>query len=140
MSSLNYNKKQLSSFKKKLKALEEQLDSLQEFAIQCSSHIGSFESSMAKRKNKLNVFDGFLDKVKSAVRYKQKMSDMLSGSEYSATVACIDQLQNSVASEKSKTINDIRYIEQRISELESRVSNLQYQYDTYPEEVQPNGE
>lgn len=134
--SLNYNKKQLASCRNQLRVLEEQYVVLDDFSRKCTTHINSFDESINRRKNRLLTFDEFLTTVKSASRYKQKMDDMLSGSEYSATVSAIDQLQVSISTEKRKISNDIQDLEDEIATLEVKVDNLQYQYDTYPEEVE----
>ncbi|MEE0930135.1 MAG: hypothetical protein UIM53_03975 [Acutalibacteraceae bacterium] len=108
------------------------------FQKKCTTHINSFDKSINRRKNRLLSFDEFLATVKSASRYKQKMNDMLSGSEYSATVSDIDQLQVSISTEKRKISNNIQDLEDEITALEVKVDNLQYKYDTYPEEVRTN--
>lgn len=136
LSSLNYNKNQLSTYKEDLNELKEKMCALQEFSKKCDLHVNSFDSSMVKRKKRLSVFDCLTDRVKTAARYKQKMSDMLNGSEYSSTVASIDSLQNSIAAEKRNVSNDIQYTEEQIALLEVRIAELQYEYDNYPEEVE----
>ena len=91
---------------------------------------------MTKRKSRLLNFDSLLANVKSAARYKQKMDELLTGTEYSSTVSSIDQLQNSIETEKRKIRNSIQDTEEQIAILELKVSRLQWEYNNYPEEVQ----
>lgn len=135
---LNYNKNRLFSYKAELKVLEEQYDVIQEFSTRCSLHIKSFGSSMANRKRRLSSFDSIVDRNKSAAQYKQKMSALLSGEEYSATISSIDQLQNSIAAKKRELENDMQEVERQISILESRVASLQYEYNNYVERLDNN--
>lgn len=134
LSNLNYAKFQLSSYKKEKETLEEKYKTLEEFALQCTPRINSFRESMSKRKQRLAVFDSFLSNVKIAVQYKQKMGDMLMGTEYAKAVSNIDQLQNTISLEKRKLVKNIQYLENEISVLETKVSRLQYEYNTYTEE------
>ena len=140
LSSLVYNKTKLAECRNTLKRLEEQYNVLDEFSGKCSSCINSFDLSMQKRKKKILGVDGFLGMVKSAVKYRQKMNDLLYGAEYNDTVASIDQLQNSIASERSKVRSNIRHVEEEIARLEAKIAKLQYEYDTYPEEVEISGQ
>lgn len=140
LSELNYAKRQLSSYKSKLSTLKDKLSTAETFSAECASRISSFEESMSKRKSRLLSFDVLISSVKAAAKYKEKMNNMLNGSEYSATVASIDQLQASISSEKRKIVEDIQYVEGQISYYESRVGTLQYQYNNYPEEVDDSGQ
>lgn len=135
LSELNSARSQLETYRAKLRTLEEKLAAVDAFSAQCASRIRSFEESMGRRKSRLLSFESLLSRVKAAAKYKDKMSNMLNGSEYNATVASIDHLQTSISSERRKVIEDIRYVEDQIAYYESRVESLQYQYDTYPEEV-----
>lgn len=135
---MNYNKSRLSSYRSELKDFEEQYDALQEFSDQCSLHIRSFDSSIVNRKRRLSNFDSIIDRVKSAAQYKQVMGDMLSGAEHSTTVASIDQLQSSIAAKKREIENNMQYVEQQISVLESKIASLQYEYNNYIEDEEKN--
>lgn len=134
LAALNHKKNQLADRRKELRNLEEKYTALEEFSSQCTSRIGAFDDSMARRKRKLLSFDSILGSVRSAAKYRQRMSDMLNGADYSTTVSYIDQLQNSIATEKRNTCNSIQNVEGQISSLEARVSSLQYEYNNYPEE------
>ncbi len=129
----------LNSYRTQLTALEDKLSTIETFSAECSSRISAFESSMAKRKSRLLNFESLLDCVKAAARYSQKMSDMLTGAEYTATVSSIDQLQGSISTQRKSIVADIEYAEEQIAILEAKVADLQYEYDTYPEEAVENG-
>jgi len=128
---LNNAKTQLQNFRDRLKQLENKYDILVQFGTEYNNHVRSFEESMSRRRNRLSGFDSILSKVKSALRYKEKMSDMLYGAEYSNAVAAIDNMQTSLSTEKRTVTNDISYVEGQIRTLEAKVTNLQYQYDNY---------
>lgn len=135
---LNRNRQQLESYRSKLKTLEEKYKTLYEFSNKCVSCINSFDASMLKRKRRLLSFDSLLKRVKSAVQYSEKVSELLNGYDYSETVSAIEQLQSSISAEKRKVNSDIQYVEEQIQSLEIKVADLQYEYDTYPEEVEEN--
>lgn len=138
LGSLDSARRQLNSYQWQKKELEEKYSVMCEFGRQCALHENSFRASISKRKQRLSGIDGLLHNVKSAVRYKQKMQDMLTGSEYSAAEANIDRLQMIVLSEKKRICSELQYVEQQIRMCGRRVDSLQYEYDHY-EEVNPNG-
>lgn len=131
---LNSTKTQLQNCRNRLKQLENKYDVLVQFGTEYNAHVRSFEESMSKRRSRLLGVESILSKVKSALRYKEKMGDMLYGTEYTNAVASIESMQTSLSSEKRKTTNDISYVESQIQALEAKVANLQDQYDTYVEE------
>lgn len=133
---LNYAKCQLDSFRTKLNTLKDKLSTVEMFSAQCASRIGSFEESMERRKTRLLRVDSLLASVKAAMKYREKMNDMLNGFEYTNTIAAIDQLQYSISLERRKIIENIQYVEDQISYYKSRVATLQYEYDNYSEEVE----
>ncbi len=131
---LNSAKAQLQNCRDKLKQLENKYDILVQFGTEYNAHVRSFEESMSRRRNRLSGFDSILSKVKSALCYKEKMSDMLYGTEYTNAVTAIDNMQTSLSAEKRTVSNDISYVEGQIRTLEAKVTDLQYQYDNYVEE------
>ena len=82
---INRVKDQIWKKKSELSEEEKNFVALEEFSKQCTSRINAFESSMSRRKKKLFDLDGMLNTVKMAARYKQKMTDMLTGKEYQNT-------------------------------------------------------
>lgn len=135
LTELNNAKSQLRSYRTKLSTLKDKFSTIDTFSKECTSRIKSFEGSMARRRKRLLSFDSLVSSVKAAAKYKEKMSNMLSGTDYTNTTNSIDQLQSSISTERRKVIGDIQYVEDQISYWESRVSQLQYDYDNYPEEV-----
>lgn len=85
----------------------------------------------------MTKFDGLINRVKIAARYKVKMNELLTGADYSIVVSSIDNLENSVASEKAKVRKDIQCMEEQIIALEEKVTKLQY--DNYSEEEEFDG-
>ncbi len=135
LTELNNAKSQLRSYRTKLSTLKDKLSTIDTFSKECTSRIQSFEGSMSRRRKRLLSFDSLISGVKAAAKYKEKMSTMLSGTEYTNTTNSIDQLQSSISTERRKIIGDIQYVEDQISYWESQASQLQYDYDNYSEEV-----
>ena len=139
LTELNNAKSQLRSYRTKLSTLKDKLSTIDTFSKECTSRIQSFEGSMSRRRKRLLSFDSLISSVKAAAKYKEKMSTMLTGTEFTNTTNSIDQLQSSISTERRKIIGDIQYVEDQISYWESRVSTLQYEYNNYPEEVEESG-
>lgn len=139
LAELNSVRAQLNVCRAEHQELLEKYETLEELSEKCKQQISQFEQNMAQRANRLNRVQGLAQTVKSAARYYTQMQEMLNGREYSAAVRNIDEMQNRISQMKRTVSSDICNMEGRISALEARAASLQYQYDTYPEEVQPNG-
>ena len=131
---INEAKRKLEEYQAKLRELREKLNVLESVIAKIQAKTSTFEQSMTRRKGKLNSFESLLSCVKSAIRYKEKMNSMLNGSAYRATVNSIDKLKSSTSSQRKKVIDDIKYVESKISYYKARVGKLQYEYDNYKEE------
>ncbi len=134
--SLNYAKKQLEKFENEKKDLEKKYDTICEFSIKCTSKTNSLRDSIGRRKQRLSKLDGLIQKVKTAEKYKNKMQNMLTGSDYIQVANAITELHNVISTEKRNLIQNIRYVEARIVYYKNQVGNLTYQYNTYKEDVQ----
>lgn len=132
---LNKEKEKLRQARNRLGVLEDQYETLEEFTRECRSRIQGFEESMQRRKNKLLTLDNLWSNVKSAVRYKEKMNDLLVGAEYSKASTAIVDLENSTSAKKRSIGRDIGDLEDEIQRLERSVQMLQHTYNTYPEEA-----
>ncbi len=135
LKSLNYAKKQLENFQNQKNDLEKKHDTICEFSIKCSSKTNSFRDSIARRKQRLSKLDGLIQKVKIAEKYKNNMQNMLTGSAYMEVANIITELHNVISTEKRKLKENIRYVDERIVYYKNQVDNLQYQYNTYKEDV-----
>lgn len=138
LADLNRKKEQLREAKKRLQNLEDQYEALEEFTAQCNSRIQAFDDSMLRRKNKLLRLDGILNKAKSAKRYRDRMNELLVGTDFKNASSSISNLETSTSNKKRSIRNDITNTEAEIDHLKQVVENLQYSYDTYPEEVKEN--
>lgn len=136
--SINNLKREIEQNNRILQELESKLDALIDFSNQCNLHVRTFESSMDKRKHRLFSLDNLACTVRSAFRYQAKMSDLLTGSTYQATVASIDELGASISQQKRKINQDIVDQKSYIYSLRARLSELQYEYNHYQEEVRTN--
>lgn len=136
---LNRKKQKLTDRKAYLKELEEKLETLENFSAQCADRIKAFENSMSRRKTKLLSLGDILSRVKSALHYNDKMGQLLNGREYEKTVESISSLQTSVSAKKRDIIRDIQETEKQIDQLNRDIRQLQYAYNTYPEEVENDG-
>lgn len=134
--SLNYAKKQLETFENQKKDLEKKYDVICEFSIKCTSKTNSFRDSIGRRKQRLSKLDGLIQKVKTAEGYKNKMQDMLTGSDYIQVANAITELHNVISTEKRKLIENMQYVDGRIAYYKNQVDNLKYKYNTYKEDVQ----
>ena len=132
---MNSKKTQLEALKMELQSLEEQYEVLVDFSGRCQSRVDSFSESMERRRGRLSRLDGIVGKAKSAMRYKEKMSDLLQGKEYNNATGAIDSLMTSVSNKKNSIMLDMRDTENAIARLQTEIARLQYEYDTYPEEV-----
>lgn len=137
--SINDLKNKIDQNNKVLRELEDKLDTLIDFSNRCDSHIRSFEASMTKRKQKLLQFDGLLKTVKSALKYKTKMNDLLTGSAYTTTASSIDGLQNSISIQKGKIKQDIIDQQNYIASLQTKLQQMQYEYNHFSGEVSTDG-
>lgn len=136
---LNSKKLQLEALKMELTSLEEQYEVLVDFSGRCQSRVNSFSDSMARRRGRLSRLDSIVGRAKSAMRYKEKMSDMLQGKEYNNATAAIDNLMSSVSAKKSNVMRDMSETEKAIARLKSEIATLQFEYNNYPEEVCEDG-
>lgn len=137
--SINNLKSEVDQSNKALHELEEKMETLIDFSNGCNSHIRSFEASMARRKQKLFQLNDLLNTVRSALRYKTKMNELLTGSAYTTTVSSIDELQNSISAQKRKIEQDIIDQKNYITSLEAKLQQMQYEYNNFPEEVSTDG-
>lgn len=137
--SLNYKKNLLRNARSHLSTLNEQYDTLVDLSSRCQSRTTSFTDSIAQRNSRLLRLDGFLEKVKSAKRFKERMFDLLNGNEYSSATGSIDSLVSSISAKKQTVMHAIIDTEDEIARLQADIDGLQYEYDTYPEEVCTNG-
>jgi len=119
----------LNSSRKELANLEEQVTALQEVADNCNSRIAAFSSSIERRRKKLLNFDSMLETMKSAKRYKNKMTDMLYNQEYSNTTSSIDKIENAIKDARTKLLNKINDVENQIYSLERRIDHLRAEYE-----------
>lgn len=135
LADLNKEKEKLRQARQRLSNLEDQYETLEEFTRECNDRIRAFEESMQRRKNKLLTLDNLWSKVKSAVRYKEKMNEMLVGAEFTRASTAIGDLENSTSAKKRSIRNDIGDVEAEIARLERSVEMLQNTYNTYSEEA-----
>lgn len=140
LNSLNYKKNLLRNARSRLATLNEQYDTLVDLSSRCQTRTTSFSNSIAQRNSRLLRLEGFLGQVKSAKRFKEKMFDLLNGREYSSATGSINSLVSSISAKKQTVIQNINDTEDEIARLQADVDRLQYEYDTYPEEVCTDGE
>lgn len=133
-------KTQISTAERDLKTAENNLSTLLEFASKSNAKAEAFLESVQRRKTRLSGIDGLLSRMKAAMTYRQKMNDMLTGTAYTKAKNSIDTLLDNVSRKKSELNQRIRDLDDHIAWLRSRLYQLQYEYDTYPEEETEDGE
>lgn len=137
--SINNLKRNIQHNNKILQELEQQLDALTEFGSQCDWRIRAFESSMEMRKQKLRSLDGLSGSVRAASKYQAKMNELLTGTEHQTTISSIDALMGSVGEQKRRVQQDILNQESYIRSLKRKLDQMQYEYNSWEEEVSANG-
>lgn len=136
--SIHELKREIEEENRLLQELEDKLDALIDFSNQCDRHVRTFQSSMEKRKHRLFSVENLAQTVRSAFRYQEKMSDLLTGAAYQVTVASIDDLEASIGQQKRRINQDIMDQNSHIYSLRERLAQLQYEYDHYQEEGSTN--
>lgn len=136
---LDYNRGQLSYYERRLRELKDKREALESFSRQCESRIISFENSISRRKKRVASFGGLTSTVKIAAQYAKKMNDMLTGRDFTNAISSISELQFSVSRQRRDTANEIIDVEDKITYFGNKVSDFQYQYDTYSEGEVTNG-
>lgn len=131
---------QIRTAESDLRTAENKLETLLEFAAKANAKAEAFMESVQRRKRKLSGIDGLLSRMKAAMTYRQKMNDMLTGSDYTRTKNSVDSLLDQVSRQKSQLNQRIRDLDEHLDWLRRRLSQLQYEYDTYPEEEAEDGE
>lgn len=128
-------KNQLATYRSDLKVLKEKISVLEDFAGRCNQRITDFDTSITKRKNRNLKFESLAGTVKFAAKYFEKMQAILTGTDYTNVVGSIEDLQTSIGNQRKTINNNIIDLEDKIPPLEKRISELQYEFDNYPEEV-----
>lgn len=113
---------------------EKKYENIISFLNSCNRHTDDFNQSINQRKQKLNHIEGLASRMKTAVRYRQKMNEMLNGNDFSSTVSSINQLFDTINREKNKILETISNIEWKINKLERDIIVLKNQYRAMSEE------
>jgi predicted nucleic acid-binding Zn-ribbon protein len=135
---LRLKQNQLNGLLEEKATLEEKLETLDAFSKECNEHIASFEGSMSRRRQRLNGVNSLFSSVKSALLYTQRVNAALSGQDYANTVSSISSLQDSISEQRRMITADLLQAESEISRLRNTISQLEYEYERFPEEVECN--
>ena len=138
MNEINVLTEQLNAARNSLSKAKLDLLTLEEFSAQCNSRITAFENSISKRRRRLSGVEGITGSVRMALRYKEKMNEMLSGKTFHEAISQIEQLRFSVTNERNKLTDTIIELSGRVSFLQEEIRQFQYAYSDYPEEVDGN--
>lgn len=136
---LRAKKRELKARLEDKKVLDEKLETLDEFAGECASHVASFDSSISRRRQRLSGVGSLFSRARTAMLYSQKMGEALSGQDYTKTVASIDALRASVSAKRKTVADDLLDTEKEIGRLRQEIARLQYEYDHFPEEDEKDG-
>lgn len=93
---------------------------------------------MSRRRQRLNGVNSLFSSVKSALLYTQRVNAALSGQDYANTVSSISSLQDSISEQRRMITADLLQAESEISRLRNTISQLEYEYERFPEEVECN--
>lgn len=129
---------EISTAKSELKKHEGNLDALEEFEKKCNGKAEDFINSIRSRKNKLSGIASLLDRMKSAMKYHQKMHEALTGVDYNDAKNSIDSLMSTIGELKRNLTQTILDTEDKIEQLNNRLNSLLYEYNHYPEEEEEN--
>lgn len=125
---------QLAALNSEKNILEQKQQLLYDFSLKCNSKADAFSNSIARRKNKLSSIESIADRVKLAFSYHDKMNDLLTGSPYNKAYNSIVDILNTTIDLKTQVERELQDVINQIQSLNNQLSNLQYLYNTYPEE------
>ncbi len=118
----------IAALEKKRKNLEIQYSTIVELSKKINIYEDNFHVAIQNRKSKLESIDNLTQCVKSALKYKNKMQDMLNGNEYINSVDKINELKNKIQAQKEKILYDLHETEEGIDINRRRLSNLKNAY------------
>ena len=130
---------QLSDARADRKRLEEKWDVLLEFGNKCNERAEAFLNSISRRKRKLSGVDQLLSRMKAAMKYRERMNDLLTGSDYLSAKRSVDEMMDNLQTQKRKLRSQLEDAEYRIRSLNNRLYQLECEYDQFPEEVEADG-
>lgn len=130
---------QIAEARKERNKLEEKWEVLLEFAAKCNERAERFMESVQRRKNKLSGIDQLLNRMKAAMKYRNKMNDLLTGRDYTDAKGSIDELMENLDRQKWQVKQALEDVENKIHRLQNRLNQLQYEYNNYPEEEANDG-
>ena len=132
-------RQQLNREKSKQNELEKQWDVLLVFAAKCNERAEAFMQSVQRRKRKLSGLDQLMSRMKSALKYRDRMNDLLSGVEYLQAKHSIYEMMDNLDRQKRKLRDQIETAECRVHNLRRKLEQLQYEYDHLPTEEEDDG-
>lgn len=129
---------QINRARDEQRTLEEKWDVLLEFSAKCNERAEAFLESVQRRKKKLSGIDQLLSRMKAAMKYREKMQDLLCGQDYRSAKNSIDELMDNLDRQKRQVKQALSDVDHKLRQLHSRLNQLQYEYNNYPDEEDAN--
>ncbi|MDR2108397.1 MAG: hypothetical protein LBP28_02915 [Coriobacteriales bacterium] len=130
------NKKRacISEANSELARLERRYEELCDLQTKVQRLQEGFCQSVIRQRSRLPVAVGLATTMRTARMYHGKMTEALSGREFSNANSHIAAALAETKRNKQRVASEIEQARQKIGSLSSQLRSLQYAYNTYPEE------